>query len=171
MGVMIRFTAEPCEIERMLRYLTRRMPGGMRLVPLEGKDRHDLRFRHTPRPLLTRLETDDRPTAWGLRAGAYDAAPLVRQGKRAGPLCVEAEASHLIVLDLGPAQGAARQREGLLFVRDWPEPPDEDGSADSDLTFSKHLLERCARSIRRRGRFEDGRWYLPDCPKDDPRSA
>lgn len=162
MGVMIRFTAEPCEIERILRYLTRRMPGGARLVPLEGRDRHDLRFRHTPRPLLTRLAADDRPTAWGLRAGAENAAPFVRQGKGAESFGVEAEASHLIVLALGQAQGAARQREGLLFVRDWPELPGEDGS--SDLAVSKHLLECCARTIRRRGRFEGGRWHLPGCP-------
>ena len=67
----------------------------------------------------------------------------------------------LIVLDLGPAEGLDRQREAILSVRDWMEAGNGAVELSPEAAFARHLIERCARSIRRRGGLEDGRWHLP----------
>src|SRR5437762_902933 len=118
MGVMIRFNANEMEIERVLRFLSRRMRGRLRAVPLEGKGRDDLRFRHTLYPLIHRLESADDPLAWGLCRHTEPELPLVVRRKGSTRLTVDPEASHLIVLDLGPAEGLDRRRDAILSIRD-----------------------------------------------------
>ncbi len=160
MGVMIRFSAETSEIERMLRYLGRRMPGGMLMLPLVGADRHDLRFRRTPRPLLERLNEEDGATAWGLRPGAYQDWPVVTRHNGSERLVVDADASHLILLQLDSAEGFDRRRNGLLSVRDWWNLDPTNAETEKQALFARSLVERCARRVRRRGYFENGRWHI-----------
>jgi hypothetical protein len=161
MGVMIRFSAEASEIEHMLRFLSRRMPGGLWMLPLVGADRHDQRFRRTPRPLIERLEEDASPTAWGLRPGAYKDRPIVFKRDSSRRRVVDAEASHLILLQLEEAQGLHGRREGILAVRDWWDSGTSHTELSAQAVLIRNLLERYARRVRRRGHFENGRWYIP----------
>jgi hypothetical protein len=172
-GVMVRFSAGESEIEALLRFLARRTPGGMLMTPLVAQSRDDLRFRRTPRPLLSRLREDERAMAWGLRPAADEDAPFVASRNGSGTLSVDPEASRMIVLQLGPARGPDRRRDGLLEARDWadggPNPTQEAGTqapgAGPPLAnrsaFARQLVERCARRIRRRGQFQNGRWHIP----------
>lgn len=143
-----------------MRFLARRMPGGMVMTPLAAKSRDDLRFRRTPRPLLSRLEEDAQPTIWGLRPARDEDAPFVASRNGQGLIHVDPEASRLIVLQLGSAQGRAGRRDGLLEVRDWM-----DGSEPlltPQAEQARSLVERCARRIRRRGQLQNGHWHLPE---------
>ncbi len=157
-GVMIRFSAGESEIQGLLRFLARRAPGGMLMTPLVAGSRDELRLRRTSRPLLERLAEDDGATAWGLRPAADEGAPLVAARNGSGALHVDPEASRMIVLQLGPARGGERRRDGLLEARDPDEPP---GRGAGRAPSARHLVERCARRIRRRGRLEGGRWHIP----------
>ena len=170
---MIRFSADEAELEALLRFLMRRGvklsngqgAEGVLMAPLAAGSRDDLRFRRTPRPLLTRLREEDAALTWGLRPAFEQGEPLVTARTRTGQLQVDPEASRMIVLQLGPAQGPERRREGLLEARDWFDPAD--ASPDTLATqsrrehFARELVERCARRIRRRGRLENGRWHIP----------
>ena len=160
---MIRFSAAESEIEALLRFLARRTPGGLVLAPLVGKDRDDLRLRRTPRPLMQRLEKEDPATTWGLRPASDRDAPLVKtRDPASGLLVVDPEASRLIVLQVGAAQGAERRREGLLEVRDWADSADAQPVITPQALFARALLVRCARRLRRRGSLENGRWYVEE---------
>ena len=160
---MIRFSAVESEVEALLRFLTRRSPGGLLMAPLTATNQDELRFRRTPRPLMQRLETDDAAALWGLRPAMDHDAPLVKRHDQAsGLLVVEPEASRLIVLQMGAAQGPERRREGLLEARDWTDPADVRAVVTPQALFARALVTRCARRLRRRGCLENGRWYLPD---------
>lgn len=162
---MIRFSAGESEIAGLLHFLARRMPGGLRLVPMSGRTRADLRLRHTPRPLLRQLESVDQALEWGLRpATGDDAAPILsrRTDSSNDPLIVDADASRLIVLQLGPAQGQERRRDGLLEARDWVERDASGKTLLPESSVARDLVERCARRVRRRGQYQQGRWHLPE---------
>ncbi len=149
----------------MLRFLARRTPGGLLMMPLTGRNRDDLRFRRTSRPLMQRLAADDAATQWGLRSATDKDAPLVKKrDASSGLLIVDPEASRLILLRLGAAQGAARRRDGLLEARDWTISPaaDELPVIAPQALFARALLERCARRLRRHGCLENGRWFVPE---------
>lgn len=157
---MIRFSAVEPEIEAMLRFLARRTPGGLRMTPLAGRNRDDLRFRRTPRPLMKRLVGDDAATQWGLRPATDADAPVVKKRDPAsGLLIVDPEASRLILLQLGAAQGPERRRDGLLEARDWTDTSAEAPVTAPQALFARALLERCARRLRRHGCQKNGRWF------------
>lgn len=149
---MIRFSAGEAEIEAILRFLARRMPGGLLTTPLVARSRDDLRFRRTTRPLLNRLREKDHAMSWGLRFGAEEKTPVVVSRDASGRLQVDPEASRMIVLQLGPSRGTDRRRDGLLEARDFTDPPLSPEPRDT--------VERCARRIRRRSVFQEGRWHL-----------
>lgn len=172
MGVMVRFSAGEEEIAALLRFMTRRAQGGLRLVPLAAPTRDGLRFRHTTRPLLRFLAENDEPSAWGLRMLSGKAGkpsepppPLLLPHRHAenGNLLVDPEASRLIVFQFGPACGSERRREALIEARDEVDAPQVTSSATASPPplRSRDLVERCARRVRRRGALQNGRWYVP----------
>jgi len=167
-GRMVRFSATQSDIEQMLRFLTRRMPGGVRLVPLQAAHRDELRWRRTIRPLISALRNRDSTMAWGLRPGAHEHAdnPLPRltvtRDKHHGTMRIDPDTSQLITLVLGPAEGAERRRDSLLLVRDW----DMEAGDDPDAALieradeARSLVERTARHLRRNAVRESGRWIV-----------
>jgi hypothetical protein len=171
---MVRFSASEPDIELMLRFLARRMPSGIRLVPLLAKHRDDLRWRRTVRPLVNAMRATDTPLAWGIR----DAPPppetasalsqlSVEQDNKTGALVVDPDESQLITLALGPVEGPERRREALLLMRDWDlEAGDE---ADSKLSaradLARSLVDRCSRHLRRNASQENGRWIVVEKTK------
>lgn len=162
---MIRFSAGEEEIACLLHFLARRMPGGIRMVPLKARDRDDLRFRHSPRPLIERLARDPSAAqAWGLRPGDDADASLIRlpaASPRSQSIAVDPEASRLIVLHLGPAQGPERRRDGLLEARDWTADSPDGPRLLPQSALARDLVQRGARHLRRRGQMLNGRWHLP----------
>ncbi len=171
---MVRFSASEPDIEQMLRFLARRMPSGIRLIPLLAKHRDDLRWRRTVRPLVNAMHATDTPLAWGIR----DAPPppeissalsylCVEQDTKTGTLVVDPDESQLITLALGPVEGPDRRREALLLMRDWDlEAGAEAGSllsARADLARS--LVDRCSRHLRRNASQENGRWVVVEKTK------
>jgi len=150
---MIRFSAGEEEIAALLRFLRRRAPG-MRLlmVPIGstagGRHRMDRRLRRTPRPLLHDLARDTAPTRWALYTSLDEQAGVAR---------LDGDAS-LILLQFDTADASGR-RDGLLEARDevFGDPPDFTARA----RLARSLVERCARRLRRRGHFDEGRWLLP----------
>jgi hypothetical protein len=166
MGVMVRFSAGEDEITALLRFMTRKSRGGLRLVPLLTPRRDDLRLRRTTRPIARRITEDDGPTAWGLRLATSDAIapPLrIKRLKESGNYIVDPEASRLVLFQLGPASGSERRREAVLEVRD---PEDENGIPHP--LNERDLIERCARRLRRRSQFENGRWIVTASSSDTP---
>lgn len=154
---MVRFSAPPEEIAALLRFAARRLPNGMRLVPLSASNRDDLRFRRTSRPLLRALERSNASLLWGICSSTEDETPLAKQyATDSEQIQVDPEASRLIVLWLGPAEGPERRREGLLEVRDWLNAAGDALLPESEA--ARDLVERCARRLRRRGVYENGRW-------------
>jgi hypothetical protein len=182
---MVRFSAEEREIAALVRFLARRAPGGLWMLPLEASHRDELRFRRTPRPFLTRLAREDGPLSWGLLPfpdapnGAGTTPPKrvavdrTEQAEATARLRVDPDESGLIVLALGPPQGPERRRDGVLATRDplpvrvSPVPAalvSENGDAGdgSAPDLRADLVEKCARRLRRRAvrREGDGRWHV-----------
>jgi hypothetical protein len=172
---MVRFSASELDIEQMLRFLARRMPSGIRLVPLLARHRDDLRWRRTIRPLVTAMRTTDTPLAWGIRDApeapeTSSALSLlsVEQDNKTGSLVVDPDESHLITLALGPAEGPERRREALLLMRDW----DMEAGAEDDAKLARRadlarsLVDRCSRHLRRNASQENGRWVVAGKTRD-----
>ena len=168
-GRMVRFSASERDIEQMLRFLARRMPTGIRLVPLLARHRDDLRWRRTIRPLVTALRTVDSPFAWGIRdapktpeASSALSQLSVEKDNKTGAFIVDPDESHLITLALGPAEGPGRRREALLLMRDWDMEADVEGG--NELTqradLARSLVDRCSRHLRRNASQENGRWIV-----------
>jgi hypothetical protein len=163
---MVRFSAPERDIEQMLRFLSRRMPAGVRMVPLQAGHRDALRWRRTVRPLIDSLRSEDGPISWGMRTAPASGDPAhrltVREDEQTETLHVDPDASHLIGLNFGPAEGAERRRDALILVRDW----DLEGghSAEPDVVreadAARNLVERTARHLRRGAVRNDGRWIL-----------
>lgn len=173
---MVRFSASELDIEQMLRFLARRMPTGIRLIPLLARHRDDLRWRRTIRPLITAMRTTDTPLAWGIRdtpepPETSSALSLlsVKQDDKTGTLVVDPDDSQLITLALGPVEGPERRREALLLMRDWDLEAAETQS-DSRLSrradLARSLVDRCSRHLRRNASQENGRWIVVEKTKD-----
>ncbi len=175
-GRMVRFSASELDIEQMLRFLARRMPTGIRLVPLLARHRDDLRWRRSIRPLVTAMRTVDSPFAWGIRdaskktpeASSALSQLSVEKDNKTGAIVVDPDESHLITLALGPAEGPERRREALLLMRDWDMEADIEG--DSELSqradLARSLVDRCSRHLRRNASQENGRWVVSCETKD-----
>jgi hypothetical protein len=172
---MVRFSASELDIEQMLRFLARRMPSGIRLVPLLARHRDDLRWRRTIRPLVATLRNTDKPLAWGIRDAPLDqetssALSLlsVEKDDKTGAITVDPDESHLITLALGPAEGSDRRREGLLLMRDWDLEADaeDDSSLAQRANLARSLVDRCSRHLRRNASQENGRWVVTGETKD-----
>ncbi len=173
---MVRFSASETDIEQMLRFLARRMPDGIRLVPLLARHRDDLRWRRTVRPLVTAMRSTDAPLAWGIRdtpppPETSSALSLlnVTQDTKTGALTVDPDASQLITLALGPVEGGQeRRREALLLMRDWD--MEAGVGADSNLSaranLARSLVDRCSRHLRRNASQVNGRWIVTEKTKD-----
>jgi hypothetical protein len=184
---MVRFSAAESEIVALIRRMTssrkRRIDAAANpgrgcihlLVPLEATSRDDLRFRHTAAPLARRLALTDSPVVWGLYAGGSDkkrdarsvpAAVRAAKDPKSGLFLVDAEAIGLIVLQLGPPTGPERRREGLLLAADHAfhisdkVPHEGELSGQDSARFSRDVVERSARRLRRRGEWRDGRWFV-----------
>jgi hypothetical protein len=172
---MVRFSASELDIEQMLRFLARRMPYGIRLVPLLAKHRDDLRWRRTIRPLVSALRAMDTPFAWGIRDAPESQETSsalsqlsVEKDNKTGALVVDPDESHLITLAVGPAEGPERRREGLLLMRDWDLEAGDEG--DSKLSkradLARSLVDRCSRHLRRNASQEEGRWVVAEKTRD-----
>ncbi|MBC8101330.1 MAG: hypothetical protein H7Z41_01915 [Cytophagales bacterium] len=171
---MVRFSAAEADIEQMLRFLVRRMPSGIRLVPLQARHRDDLRWRRTIRPLVHALRATDGPIAWGLRdappgdtsRAGMAAIPRLDavQDPKTGTLTIDPDDSQLITLALGPAEGKSRRREALLLMRDWD--VEADVEPDTPLArradLARSLVDRCSRHLRRNAFQVEGRWLVGD---------
>lgn len=170
---MVRFSAPERDIEQMLRFLSRRLPGGVHLVPLLAAHRDELRWRRTFRPLVNALRTSDTPMAWGIREAAPSASAaasgehhpprlITSRDPETAALVVDPDASQLITLALGPAEGAERRRDALLLVRDWDleAGPSVDAALTERAEHARSAVERTARHLRRSAVREGGRWIL-----------